>query len=412
MPIFHYQAVNPAGKLVSGTHQAALANDVENWLLHNGMSPVDIVIAGAGTATPAVAVAEGKIGFLERLGGISLAERILLCRQIGTMLASGVAILQALEIIKKQTPKPLLQKIVGKVAEDIEKGGNLSDSFAQFPREFNSLFQNILRVGEESGGLDASFEYLAQVFENEREINEKIKAATRYPKIVIASIFFAVVFLMTFVVPKFMTMFANARIQLPLPTRILIWLSTGFSTHLLPNLLVGGLVVCCYRMALKSKDFVRFRDRLFLRTPVLGTLSVKIYMARFCRVFSVLTRSGVDIIRTLELGASSIDNLVLVETIDRVKVDVAGGVDLHSAMTKHRLFPPMVVQMVSIGEKSGTLERMMGRVADYYDVETNYAIKNLSTLIEPLLLAVIGAIVGLLALAIYMPMWSMMNVMR
>lgn len=163
---------------------------------------------------------------------------------------------------------------------------------------------------------------------------------------------------------------------------------------------------------MKSKDFVRFRDRLFLRTPVLGSLSVKIYMARFCRVFSVLTKSGVDIIRTLELGASSIDNLVLVETIDKVKIDVGGGIDLHVSMTKHRLFPPMVVQMVSIGEKSGTLELMMGRVADYYDTETNYAIKNLSTLIEPMLLAVIGAIVGLLALAIYMPMWNMMNVMR
>ncbi|MDH5299369.1 MAG: type II secretion system F family protein [Desulfobulbaceae bacterium] len=412
MPIFKYEAVNSAGKLVGGTREAALINDVESWLLGNGMSPVDISITTVKQGGFGAETVDRKITFSERFRGVSLEERILFCRQISTMLASGVAIMQALEIICRQTPNPLLEKIIAQVAEDIERGGNLSDSFGQYPKEFNTLFQNIIRVGEESGGLDTSFEYLAQVFENEREINEKIKTATRYPKIVVGSIFCAVLFLMTFVVPKFMAMFASARIELPLPTRILIWLSNGFSDHVLPNLVVGALVFFCYRTALKSRDFVRFRDTLFLKTPILGSLSVKIYMARFCRIFSVLTRSGVDIIRTLELAASGLDNLVLSETIELVKMDVGAGVDLQESMAKHKVFPPMVIQMVSIGEKSGTLEMMMGRVADYYDVETNYTIKNLSTLIEPALLAVIGAIVGLLALAIYLPMWNMMNVMR
>jgi type II secretory pathway component PulF len=154
------------------------------------------------------------------------------------------------------------------------------------------------------------------------------------------------------------------------------------------------------------------RDRLHLKIPVLGELSIKIYMSRFCRVFSVLTESGINIIRSLELSAAALENLVLVSMLDEVRREVEKGTDLNHAMSQHSLFPAMVIQMVTVGEESGQLDTMMGKVADYYEVETDYTIRNLSTLIEPILLLFMGVMVGFIALAIFMPMWDMMNVAR
>ncbi|MFW8600217.1 type II secretion system F family protein [Desulfobacterota bacterium M19] len=413
MPNFKFEAIDNKGRTVSGIREAAGLNEIEEWLLNNGMSPIDIVVTQSGkvTADPAD-TAGAEFTFQGIFSKITIDEKIVLCRQIATMINAGVAVLQALEIITMQTTNPVLKKIILQVAEDIESGDNLSDSFAKFPRHFDTLFQNIIKVGEESGGLGISFEYLSQVFESEKEVTEKIKAATRYPKIVMTSIVGAVTFLMIFVVPKFMSMFKSSKVELPLPTKILIWVSNAFSNYSL--LIIGILlvIVAAYQMALKSKDFVRIKDNLFLRIPVMGSLTVKIYMARFCRVFALLAKSGVDIIKTLDLSVTSINNLVIREIVDEVKVDVKDGKDLYESMARHPMFPPMVVQMVSIGEKSGTLSVMMDKVADFYDSETRYSIDNLSSLIEPVLLVVMGIIVGLLALAIYMPMWNMMKVMQ
>ena len=411
MPIYIYEALNSEGSIVTGKRKAELLPEVEDWLIKNRMSPLNIKIASGKSADISIS-SEAEIGLMKRLTGVSLDDRILLCRQIATMLDAGVAILQTLSIMSKQTDNPVLRKIIAQIAEDIENGDNLSDAFGRYPREFNTLFQNIVRIGEESGGLEVSFEYLARVFENEKDVNEKIKSATRYPKIVIVGLFSAVVFLMIFVMPKFIGMFSRSNIELPLPTRILIGTSNIFSEHYL--LLGAGLaiIITAYHRALKSKDFVRFRDRLILKIPVLGVLSIKIYMSRFCRVFAVLSKSGIDIIKTLKLSATSLDNLVLYEIIEQVTTDVERGIDLYDSMSKHQLFPGMVIQMVSIGEESGTLDIMMDKVADYYEVETDYTIKSLSTLIEPVLLLFMGGMVALLALAIYMPMWNMMNVMR
>ncbi len=171
-------------------------------------------------------------------------------------------------------------------------------------------------------------------------------------------------------------------------------------------------MVIAYNFAIQSKSFIRIKDQLFLKTPIMGPLIIKIYMSRFCRVFALLSKSGVDIIKALDLSVTSIDSLVLREIIEKVKRDVKDGKDLCDSMAKHPLFPPMVIQMVSIGEQSGTLDMMMDKVADFYESETQYSIDNLSSLIEPILLVVMGLIVALLALAIYMPMWNMMKVMK
>ena len=328
------------------------------------------------------------------------------------MLGAGVAILQALRIMSRQATKPIIATILTDVADRIEEGANLSDSFALHPRFTSPLFFNIVRVGEETGTLDKSFSYLAQLYENEKEVNERVKAATRYPKIVILAILGAVLFLMSFVVPKFMTMFKNAKVELPLPTRMLIAVSDFTTTYFWLIVILLILAILGYRLAMRYDSLRMTRDRLWLRLPIFGILSLKIYMSRFGRVFSLLLQSGVNVIRTLELSASALENMVLFDMLDKVIADVREGVEMHEAMAKHPLFPSMIVQMVAVGEEAGQVDTMMAKVADYYEKETSYVIKNLSTMIEPLLLLVMGVMVGFLALAIYMPMWNMMKVMK
>lgn len=410
MPLFSYKAIKADGADIAGSHSAATVQEVENWLADKGLHPIQInIIEGDESQDSSHRV---KPGFLDKLQGIKIDDRILLCRQMATMLDAGVPILQALRIMARQATRPMITEILEDVAHRIEEGGSLSDSFANYPRFSSPLFYNIIRVGEETGTLDQSFTYLAELYENEKEVSERIKAATRYPKIVIFAILAAVFFLMSFVVPKFMAMFANASVELPLPTKILITVSTFTTTYFWLILISSILFVVGYQFGLRYDFFKIVIDRAWLKVPIFGDLSLKIYMSRFCRVFSVLLKSGVNVIRTLELSSTALENLVLFDMVDKVTGEVREGTEMHQAMEKHELFPDMIVQMVAIGEQAGQVDVMMEKVSDYYERETNYMIKNLSTLIEPILLLVMGVMVGFLALAIYMPMWDMMNVMR
>jgi type II secretory pathway component PulF len=411
MATFFYEAVQSDGRVVSGRHVASTVQEVEGWLLGQGRHPVLIRIEAAeggrgeaqGLVTP---------GFWTRLHGIGINDKILFCRQMATMLGAGVTILQALQIMGRQVTNPVLSSLLLDVAERIEEGGRLSESFAFYPRLATPLFLNIIRVGEETGTLDRSFRYLAELFENEKEVSERIKSATRYPKIVITAIFGATFFLMSFVVPKFIALFRSSKVELPLPTKILIALSDFTSSYFWLILLLVTAGVIGYRWAMRYDSYRTLRDRLWLKLPIFGDLSLKIYLSRFCRVFSVLLKSGVNIISTLELSATALENLVLWGIVDKVTAEVREGVEMHEAIRRHPLFPDMIVQMVAIGEQSGQVDEMMDKVADYYEQETNYMIKNLSTLLEPILLLFLGLMVGFLALAIYMPMWNMMKVMK
>ncbi len=408
MPPFHYEAINASGKIVNGTFTAETIPDVEAWLAHNGLSPIAIQVA-AETAREA----GGKtITLKDRLLGVRLDDLILFCRQTATMLGAGVAILQSLKVMSQQVANPILRQAILDMIGSVESGASLSDAFARYPKIFNTLFYNVIRVGEETGTLDRSFEYLAALYENEKEISERIKAATRYPKIVVTALFGAIFFLMAFVVPKFVKLFASAKVALPLPTRILVAVSGFFANNLFLIALFVAALVTAYRLALNYEEFILARDRLALKVPVFGPLATKVYMSRFCRVFAVLTTSGIDIIRTLDLAATALENRELFLMMEEVRNDVEKGVNLNEAMARHPAVPPMVREMVAVGEQSGQLDAMLAKVADYYDAESNYTIKHLSTIIEPVLILALGIIVGFIALAIFTPMWNMMKVVR
>ena len=410
MATFFYEAIQADGHATSGRHPASTVQEVEGWILGQGWHPVAIRIADAGGKEEV----QGPTapGFWQRLQRIGINDKILFCRQMATMLGAGVSVLQALQIMGRQVKHPVLAALLLDVAARIEEGGSLSDSFAMYPHLAAPLFFNIVKVGEETGTLDRSFRYLAELYENEKEISERIKSATRYPKIVITAIFGATFFLMSFVVPKFIALFKGSRVPLPLPTRILITISDFTVSYFWLILLIVAVLVIGYRWLMQYDSYRTLRDRLWLKVPIFGDLSLKIYLSRFCRVFSVLLKSGVNIIRTLELSATALENLVLWGMIDKATNEVREGVEMHEAIRRHPVFPDMIVQMMSIGEQSGQVDEMMEKVADYYEQETNYIIKNLSTLLEPILLLFLGVMVGFLALAIYMPMWDMMKAMK
>ncbi len=414
MPIFRYEAINSAGRIVSGTHPAEIMQEVEAWLQKGGLSPVNIRVLSEQQSAKAKEASRDVAGptLRERLFGITLEDKILFCRQLATLLAAGVNIIESFGILALQVSNPMLREIILAMSAEVESGASLSDAVSRQPKAFNVLFFNIVKVGEETGSLDKAFAYLAALYENEKAIKERIKSATRYPKFVIFAITGAVFFLMSFVVPKFAKLFAAAKVELPLATKILMGVSTFFADNTLSIVGAALALFIAYRLALGSREFVFFRDRLLLRVPIFGPLSTKIYMARFCRVFSILTTSGIDIIKTLRLSTNALENLVLFQMVEEITGEVEDGVSLHEAMAKHHTIPPMVPQMIAVGEQSGRLDEMMAKVADYYDLESDYTIRNLSTLIEPILLLVLGVMVGLMALAIFTPMWDMMNVVR
>ncbi len=406
MPVFRYSALDSAGSVVEGSHSAETVAEVEAWLQSRNMAPIEIEVGeakgGSGTWQR----------LQERFSPVTLEDRILLCRQIGAMFGAGISILQIFETIGRQVKNPRLKAVLGVIFDDIRRGESLSDSFARHGSIFDALFINLVKVGEESGNLPLCFNYLADLYENEKATTERIKSATRYPKIVITAIFLAVSFLMTFVVPKFVDLFRSSNVPLPWPTRVLVAVSNFFSSYYI--VIFGGVIlaIALYKLSMRYEGPRTLRDRLLLKMPIIGELSRKIYLSRYCRILAVLTRSGIDIIRTLELSADSMKNLVLQGMAKEVMEAVRVGVPLDEAMERQHHFTPLVIQMVAAGVESGQVDELMSKVADYYDMEADYTIRNLSTLIEPILLAVLGVIVGFIALAIFLPMWSMMDVMR
>ncbi len=406
MAQFRFEAIDGSGRMRTGYHSADVAAQVEEWLTAQGLIPVSIEADGRETARDA------EPGLLDRIRGVRTDDLILFTRQIATMIAAGVPILKSLDIMGRQTGNPALRAAVEDIALAIEGGASLHEAMAAYPAIFSQLFINVITIGEESGNLDNAFIYLAELLENEKAVQEKIKSATRYPKIVVSAIFIAVFILMSFVVPKFAQLYAASKVPLPLPTRMLLAVSGFFASHYKAILAAVLIAIFGFRELRKRPAIRMVLDRLVLRVPVFGELALKIYMSRFCRVFALLTKSGIDIIKTLTLSSAALDNMVLMEKLRQITDEVREGSDLFTAFSRHSIFPEMVSQMLAIGEESGQIDTMMAKVADYYDMDTDYTIRNLATLIEPFLLLFLGIMVAFIALSIFLPIWNLMSVMR
>jgi type IV pilus assembly protein PilC len=400
---FEYKVRDKAGKLKTGKLEAETQAQVANKLKGMGYAPLSITQANAGLNKELSIPGLGK-------KKVKLKDLAVFSRQFATMINSGLSLLRALSILTEQTENKELARILGEVRNDIETGSSLSVGMAKHPDVFPPLMVNMCRAGEVGGFLDMVLLQIAENYEAEVKLKGKVKAAMTYPVVVFVIAVLAVIGMLLFIVPVFVGLFADFDSALPAPTRFLVFLS-GLMKFMAPLGLIGFIAFMITWPKVKRKEQVRnVLDPLKLKLPVFGLLFQKIALARFARNLGTMMKSGVPILQSLDIVASTTGNVVLERAIRDVQESVRSGEALAQPLTNHPVFPPMVVQMMAVGEDTGALDTMLHKISEFYDQEVEATTEALTALIEPIMIVVIGAIIGAMIIALYMPIFSLMNV--
>lgn len=349
-----------------------------------------------------------RMGF----GGVATRDLIVFTKQMSTMIRTGVPILEIMRILEKQTENRTLRRIAVAVAEDVKAGASLSDALAKHPRVFPPLYCSMVHAGEASGSLPDVLNRLIYVLEHEAQIRADIRSAIQYPVIVVIALGVAFVVLLTFVVPKFVSFFQQAKLTLPLPTRICLGLSALLTQYW--YLVAGGIIVLAvaWHEYVKTASGRYVRDSVLVRVPIVGPLLVKAAMSRFASIFAILQSSGVLAVDAIHILAGTIGNAAISRELTRINELLEEGGGISGPLRSARYFPSMVVNMVAVGEESGKLDEMLREVSAHYDAEVRYAIKRLTDAIGPVLIMSLAVIVGFFALAIYLPIWDLTKMAR
>ena len=397
---WNYTSRNQSGKVVKGKLEAPNESAVLGKLHSMGLSPLSVEEGKAGAGLNM----EISLAGFEK--GVDLKSLAVASRQLSTMISSGLALLRALHILAEQTENKKLKTILGQVANDVEVGGSFSDSLAKHPMDFPPIMISMIRAGETGGFLEGALDALAVNFEKDAKLRATIKSAMTYPVMVLALSLVAVVIMLTFIVPIFKTMFEGLGSSLPAPTQMLVTISQNMF-WVVPTLVVLIIVGLVWWKRNKNTEAVRkVIDPLKLRMPVFGVLAKKIAVARFTRNFANMIGAGVPILQALSVIGATSGNYVIEQATKRVADSVRSGQSLSKPLADEPVFPPMVVQMMAVGEDSGSLEIMLTKIADFYDDEVQAMTEALTSLIEPLLIAFLGVVIGGMVVALYMPIFS------
>jgi type IV pilus assembly protein PilC len=401
---YEYSVRDKAGKIVSGKLEAESQAAVASKLKSMGYAPMSITQSKAGMKK------ELKIpGFG---GRVKLKDLAVMSRQFATMINAGLSMLRALTILSEQTENKELGRILRLVGNDVETGGSLSASMAKYPDVFPPLMVNMCRAGEVGGFLDAVLLQIATNYEAEVHLRGKVKAAMTYPVVVLIMAVLAVVGMLLFIVPTFAEMFRTLGGQLPAPTRVLVFLSESMKI-MAPFLVVGFITFVVVWRKVKNTARVRnFVDPLKLKLPVFGPLFAKIALSRFARNLGTMMSSGVPILQSLDIVSDTTGNVVLARAIRDVQESVRTGESLAAPLQHHPVFPPMVVQMMAVGEDTGALDTMLHKISEFYDQEVEATTEALTALIEPLMIAFLGGIVGSMIIALYMPIFKIFDLIN
>ena len=402
MPQFAYQGRNARGELVKGVLEGPTSSAVADQLFSTGVTPVHI-----NEAKAAVAVAARKLQLSFGEPNVEFADLMLLSRQMHTLLKSGVPIIRALSGLEQSAANPTLRSTIVEVREGLESGRELSQALRQHPKVFPAYMVSLVRVGEVTGRLDEVFMRLYEFFAFEKKMREDIRAALRYPTMVIIAVAVAMFIVNIFVIPAFGKMFSSFHAQLPLMTRILIGTSDLFVGYW-PVMIVGAVaLVVGARFYLRGKER-RYRwDELKLRLPVIGSLVHKATLARFSRSFALSAKSGVPIVQVLSIVSEVVDNAYLEARIVQMREAIERGESILRAAVATGVFSPVVLQMVAVGEETGEIDELMSEIADMYEREVTIEVQGLTAKIEPILLVCMGVLVLILALGVFMPMWDL-----
>ncbi len=403
---FDYRGRDGGGKLVKGRLDAASEGAVVQRLRTMGVSPIAITEAKAGTGLQA----EIKIPGFEK--GVGLKDLAIMSRQASTMLTSGLSLLRALTILAEQTENKKLKDILGKVRDDVERGVSFSEAVAKYPVDFPPIMINMIRAGETGGFLDKAMDSIATNFEKEHKLRSTIKSAMTYPVVVLVMSLLAVAIMLIFIVPVFQSMFEGLGGKLPLPTMLLVYLSHAMRYIAIP---LAAAVIAFWLWWRVNKNTERVRsvvDPLVLKLPVFGQLQRKIIMARFSRNFSNMIGAGVPILQALKIVGEVSNNFVVQRALANVAESVRKGESIAAPLAKETVFPAMVTQMVAVGEDAGSLEVMLEKIAVFYDSEVESTTEALTSLIEPLLIAFLGVVVGGMIIALYLPIFQITSVIQ
>ena len=406
MPKFQYQAITETGATTAGEIEADSLESANSMLAARGYIPTRV------KAEQQALSGFQFSKFRELLSPVKAPELILFTKQFKTMFNAGVSMIKMLEILEQQTENPRLCRIMGKMHQDIKEGASLYDAFSKHPKVFSPLYCSMIRAGESSGALPEVLDRLTYIIEHENQVKSDIKSALTYPVIVVVFLFSAFLILITQVIPKFVNIFQNAGLKLPLPTQICIFLYEFLSTYW--YLIIGAVIIVVVFLFyyLKTKQGKFMRDSLFMRIPLVGPLFAKSAVSRFASIFSILQASGVDVLDSMDILSETMGNAAIGNELDNIKDRLAEGRGIAGPLSEAKYFTPMLINMVAIGEESGNLESMMQEVASHYDSEVEYAMKKMTEAIGPLLTVGLAAVVGFFALAIFLPMWDLTLIAR
>ncbi|MGI8906951.1 MAG: type II secretion system F family protein [Candidatus Sumerlaeaceae bacterium] len=405
MPYFTYVARNPQGKLVTGRTEAATQAMVVKILKDQGLTPTQID-AGAG------AIAEGQSKARKqklRRGGTKIEDLVLISRQLATMIRAGLPLIEVLNILGEQVDKLILRNVLRQVEKDVQGGSSFYEALARHPKVFSQFFLSMVKAGEASGMLDTILDQVATYLEKSASIRRKVKSALMYPAAVSVFAALIMILIMWKVVPVFEEIFVDLGQKLPLPTRVVIAISRFIRDQWYVALIgIFGSYFLFHQWSRTKSGRVQL-DTIKLKIPVFGPLLLKVAIAKFSRSLGTLMRAGVNILGALEIVAKTAGNVVIEEAVLKTKLSIQGGESITKPLVEAGVFPPMVTRMIEVGERTGALESMLHKVAEYYEDQVDAAVSGLTSLIEPMLIVFLGATIGTIVIAMFMPLIKMID---
>jgi type IV pilus assembly protein PilC len=401
MPLFEYTARNTSnGQIQKGQLDVASKDEVNAYLRKNRLLLVN--------------VREAPKQIKLSLGGgrVKTRDVVIFTRQFATMINAGLPLVQSLNILAQQTENKTLREVTKAVVYDVESGNTLADAFSKHPKAFSALYVNMVAAGEAGGILDTILLRLSTFLEKNDALVRKVKGAMVYPGVIITVALGAIAILLIFVIPTFQNMFASANLELPLPTRVVIGMSNFLIGYWWAMLAAIGAMIFGFRQYYATTAGRKQIDGLILKAPVLGDVVRKSAVSRFTRTLGTLVSSGVSILEGLEITAKTAGNAVIHDAVMESRQSIAGGETIAAPLEKSAVFPPMVISMIAVGEQTGGLDEMLSKIADFYDEEVDVAVSALLSLMEPAMIVVLGVIVGGMVIAMYLPIFDMMNAVQ
>ncbi|MBQ7529236.1 type II secretion system F family protein [bacterium] len=408
MPVFAYEARDQEGQVKKDTIEAPNSRAAQK-IIQQDMKMTIIKIseqAGGG--------AQGDIlAWFNSFKKVDEQALTVFSRQFATMINAGLAMVRCLDILSEQTEDAKLKETLIQVRRDVEGGSTLSSALQKHPDVFSTLFHSMVKAGEMGGVLDEVLERLAGFMEKDFALKKKVKSALTYPVVILVMAIGIVMFLVIYILPTFVALFEGMNLELPVPTKILMWTTNALRNPVFLGCLVigGGIGAFMIKQYINTPAGRKQYDQLKLSLPVFGLLNKKVAISRFCRTLGTLLSSGVPIMQALEIVGKASGNEIIASTVTRIRDSIREGESIASPLGASGMFPPMVTQMVAVGEETGNLDAMLGKISDFYDTEVEYLLSSLTSMLEPIMIVGMGGIVGFIVIAVFLPLYQLIGSM-